>query len=144
MAIWFYSKSPEYGWLSNFSNHKFSLRGIYWHSVEYFYQAQKYLDQEIIHRIRLAESPIKAKKIGENSLLVPRLDWEEVKIRVMEEGIYAKFEQNRKLRELLLATERELLIHYSEHDLFWGQTKDGIGENQLGNIIMEVRQVFNS
>jgi hypothetical protein len=52
MAIWFYSKSPEYGWLSNFSEHAFTLDGVRWPSVEHFYQEQKYVGTAAADRIR--------------------------------------------------------------------------------------------
>ena len=79
MPIWFYSKSPEYAWLSNFSEHGFARDGVRWASVEHYYQAQKYAGTDAVERIRLAESPHKARKLGQDRSLTPRADWEEVK-----------------------------------------------------------------
>ena len=79
MPIWFYSKSPEYAWLSNFSEHGFALDGVRWASVEHYYQAQKYAGTDAVERIRLAESPHKARKLGQDRSFTPRADWEEVK-----------------------------------------------------------------
>jgi ribA/ribD-fused uncharacterized protein len=142
MPILFYSKSPEYGWLSNFSEDGFTLDGVRWPSVEHFYQAQKYAGTEAAERIRRAPSPAKARKAGQDRSLAPRPDWDRVKEEVMRSALRAKFEQNRRLRELLLATGDEELVHESGSDLFWGRSRDGAGENRLGQILMEVREAL--
>jgi len=139
MAIWFYSKCPEYPWLSNFSKSTFTLDGWRWFSVEHYYQAHKFFETETFEQIRTASSPLKARKIAQNRSLVPRPDWHEVKEEVMERALYAKFEQNRRLRLQLLATGSEELIHYSSRDLFWGRNQEGMGDNRLGEIIMKIR-----
>ena len=64
MAIWFYSKSLEYGWLSNFSEHGFVLDGVRWPSVEHYYQAQKSSDPDYRAAIRAASSPGTAKRLA--------------------------------------------------------------------------------
>jgi N-glycosidase YbiA len=140
MAIWFYSKSPDYGWLSNFSEYGFKLDGVRWASVEHYYQAQKYAGTDVAERIRKADSPLKARKAGQDRSLSVRQDWEGVKEEVMRQAIRAKFDQNRKLRELLLATADEELLHESNSDLFWGRNRDGAGDNRLGVILMDIRQ----
>ncbi len=140
MAIWFNSKSPEYGWLSNFSEHPFVLDGLRWPSVEHYYQAQKYAGTEAAERIRRADSPLKARKAGQDRSLSPRADWDATKEAVMRRAVRAKFEQHRRLRELLLATGDEELVHQSGSDLFWGHSPEGVGENRLGRILMEVRR----
>ncbi len=140
MAIWFYSKSPDHAWLSNFSEHAFKLDGVRWPSVEHFYQAQKYAGTEAVERIRKADSPLKARKAGQDRSLTARKDWDAVKEGIMGQAIRAKFEQNRQLRELLLATGDEELVHESSTDLFWGRSRDGAGDNRLGLILMTVRQ----
>ena len=140
MAIWFYSKSPEYGWLSNFFEYPFVLDSVRWPSVEHYYQAQKYTGTESAERIRRADSPQKARKAGQDRSLSPRADWDAIKEEVMRRAIRAKFEQHRKLSELLQATEDEELIHESSRDPFWGRSREGVGENRLGVILMAVRQ----
>ncbi|MGF1655590.1 MAG: NADAR domain-containing protein [Verrucomicrobiales bacterium] len=51
----------------------------------------------------------------------------------------AKFSQNRKLREMLLATGDEDLLHESGKDQFWGRDQKGTGQNRLGIMLVEVR-----
>ena len=142
MAILFYSKSPEHAWLSNFAEHGFTLDGIRWPSVEHFYQAQKYPGTEAAERIRRADAPSKARKAGQDRSLVPRPDWEAVREDVMRTAVRAKFGQNRQLLEMLLATGDEELVHQSESDVFWGRSREGVGDNRLGVILMEVREAL--
>ena len=142
MSIAFSSKSPEYGWLSNFSEHGFSLGGIRWQTVEHYYQAQKYAGTDVEHRIRGADTPLKARKIGQDRSLAVRSDWDAGKEAVMRQAVSAKFLQNRRLSAMLVATGDVELVHESGSDLFWGRTLDGAGDNRLGLIIMEVRQTL--
>lgn len=139
MPIWFYSKSPEHGWLSNLSEHGFELEGKRWRSVEHYYQAAKYGDSATRERIRLADSPTRARKLGQDRSLTVRADWERIKGDVMARAVRAKFEQNPRLRNQLLATGAEELHHESNHDLYWGRARDGRGENRLGVILMALR-----
>ncbi|MCB1204519.1 MAG: NADAR family protein [Verrucomicrobiae bacterium] len=141
MEIRFYSKSPDYAWLSNFAEHGgFSLGGRAWRSVEHFYQAQKFEDSEMQRRIQAAETPLKARKIASNREMSPRADWEAIKEGVMKEGLRAKFGQNRRLRKLLLDTGEAQLVHVSSSDLFWGRNEAEEGQNRLGELLAEVRE----
>lgn len=139
MPILFSAKSVEYGWLSNFSPDGFTLDAVRWPSVEHYYQAQKYAGSAVAERIRRAESPLKARKAGQDRSLVPRADWDARKEEVMREALHAKFTQNRRLRDRLVATGDVVLVHASSSDVFWGQTADGVGENRLGVLLMELR-----
>lgn len=116
------------------------LDNLRWSSVEHYYQAQKFPQTDICDRIRNAATSLQARKIARNRSLLPRSDWSEIKELVMIKGVSAKFEQNRKLLKSLVATKTEILIHHSSQDLFWGQNDEGVGDNRLGQILMEVRQ----
>ncbi|WP_417847153.1 NADAR family protein [Thalassoglobus sp.] len=140
MEIWFHSKSDTYSWLSNFSEDGFTLDGEFWPSVEHFYQAQKYVGTEHSEQIRNAESPLKARKAGKNRSLVPRPDWDEVKIVVMRSALEAKFLQNQRLNRKLLETKDHELVHESKSDSFWGRSREGTGQNYLGELLMQVRE----
>jgi N-glycosidase YbiA len=144
MPIQFSSKSVEFGWLSNFSPDAFTLDGVRWPSVEHYYQAQKFAGTQVADRIRRADTPLKARKAGQDRSLVPRSDWDEVKEDVMRHALQAKFAQNRRVRDRLVATGDEVLIHESGSDLWWGQNPDGAGANRLGVIIMEIRAALRS
>lgn len=73
-----------------------------------------------------------------------RPDWDDVKVDVMEEIVYAKFTQNENLMHMLVLTEDMPLIEgNSWGDTFWGVC-DGVGENNLGKILMRVRDRLNT
>ena len=67
-----------------------------------------------------------------------RPDWEEVKVQVMRELLYAKFSEE-PLRGMLKATgDQHLEEGNNWGDTFWGVCR-GRGENWLGKLLMEVR-----
>ncbi|MFO1056040.1 MAG: NADAR family protein [Dongiaceae bacterium] len=138
--VWFHSKDPATGWLSNFSPHPFTLDGVRWPSVEHCYQALKYPDPAVAARIRAAESAARARKLGQDRSLAVRPDWAERRLAVMALALRAKFEQNRALGVRLLATGAAPLIHLSASDHFWGRSRDGEGENRLGELLMALRR----
>jgi N-glycosidase YbiA len=139
IPIHFSSKTADFAWLSNFSPDPFTIEGVRWPSVEHFYQAQKYESSEIAERIRLAETPLKARKAGQDRSLAPRADWQSIKEDIMRIAVMNKFAQNRRIREQLLATGDEELFHISNSDSYWGRSSDGEGDNRLGQILMDVR-----
>lgn len=54
-----------------------------------------------------------------------------------------KYLQNSDIAELLLTTDENLLVEYAPHgDCFWGVDKAYVGQNWLGNVLMEVREVL--
>lgn len=68
-----------------------------------------------------------------------RSDWEEAKYNVMYEIVKAKFTQNLDLKTKLLETDNQHLEEGNTWgDKIWG-TVNGVGENNLGKILMRVR-----
>lgn len=125
----------EYSFLSNFYSCKVEYNGLFYKSSEAAYQAQKcpFLAKKFTEL-----SASESKKMGRKVQI--RYDWEEQKLSIMKEIITNKFTQNEYLKEKLLETGNAEL--YEENywgDKFWG-TVDGIGENHLGKILMEVRE----
>ncbi|WP_395092793.1 NADAR family protein [Armatimonas sp.] len=65
MPIKFYSKTNGNAYLSNFSSHGFELGGVYWPTVEHYFQAMKFpTHPEYQEKIRLAKSAGQAKTLG--------------------------------------------------------------------------------
>ena len=129
-------KGP-YAFLSNFWFCDVVLDGLKYKSVEHAFQAAKTFDPEWRAKIRLASKPGEAKKLGRQVPL--RSDWEEVKLDVMHDLLYQKFTSTTILRLDLLRTVGSQLIEGNYwHDTFWGVC-DGIGQNWLGRLLMEVR-----
>ena len=140
MTVFFYKREAEYGYLSNFSHHGFTLDGLYWPTSEHYFQAQKFLDEAARENVRLANNPSQAARAGRNRELPIRDDWDSVRCKVMERAVYAKFSQNDDiLRELLSAGDEEL-VEDTRDDYFWGCGQDRTGENNLGKILMQVRE----
>jgi len=126
----------EYRFLSNFWPGVVEYEGIRYPSTEHAFQAAKTTDQEERRRIAALPSPRDAKRAGRTVSL--RGDWEAIKIDVMLDIVRMKF-RHAYLREMLLATgDHELVEGNDWNDAFWGVCR-GRGENNLGKILMRVR-----
>jgi N-glycosidase YbiA len=141
-TIRFYSVGDDHGELSNFAAFPVRLRGKTWPTTEHFFQAQKFVDDRDREAVRKAASPMLAARMGRDRKRKLRRDWESVKVSVMREAIEAKFRQHDDLRALLLATGDALLIEHTENDDFWGDGGDGSGRNELGRLLMELREIL--
>ncbi|MBP3379754.1 MAG: NADAR family protein [Ruminococcus sp.] len=127
----------EYFFLSNFYEAPITYEGLTYQNNEAAFQAQKCADpkeREAFTRM----NPSEAKRAGRRVQL--RKDWEDIKISVMADIVMAKFSQNRKLAEKLLATGDACLEEGNDWgDRIWG-TVNGQGANCLGRILMDTRE----
>jgi ribA/ribD-fused uncharacterized protein len=126
-------RTPENRFLGNFYECYVEMDGIIYPTVEHAFQAAKTFDRNDRERIREANSPRQAKRVGRSVSL--RSDWDNVRVDVMKELLLKKFETS-ELRKQLLATRDAQLV--SGGDSFWGMV-DGMGLNQLGKLLMEIR-----
>lgn len=129
----------QYRFLSNFYEARVEYGGLTYGSNEAAFQAQKCMTED--EKIPFTEfGPGKSKGIGCHVRLRP--DWDEVKVGIMEEIVYAKFIQNPELAAKLLATGKKVLVEGNHWgDICWGvDTRTGRGENHLGRILMKVRE----
>lgn len=126
----------EYAFLSNFYEANILYNGITYINNEAAFQAQKTLDEN--ERMRFAYmDPRRAKAKGRKVKLRP--DWGNVKIQIMYEICTAKFIQHPDLLQKLLETGDEYLEEGNNWgDRFWG-TVNGVGQNNLGKILMKIR-----
>ncbi len=132
-----FHKEP-YKFLSNFYEASIIYGGLTYQNSEAAFQAQKCMSEE--EKIQFTKlGPGKSKGIGRRVKL--RLDWEEVKVGIMEEIVRAKFSQHQELAVKLIETGNKKLIEGNRWgDTFWGvDTRTGQGENHLGIILMKVR-----
>ena len=93
--------------------------------------------------IHNASTPGSAKKLGGQRDGPCRLrpDWEEVKVDLMRDILFAKFTQNEDLKAILVATGKRELKEHTPRDKFWGDGgKKGNGKNMLGKLLMAVRE----
>ncbi len=136
----------EYFFLSNFYEVPVTFDGITYQNNEAAFQAQKVApragEKPFVDRRRdfAMLNPSEAKKLGRKVTLRP--DWEDVKIELMKGIVLAKFEQNPDLAEKLLETGDAYLEEGNTWgDRIWG-TVGGKGANNLGKILMEVRDTL--
>lgn len=127
----------DHRFLSNFWPARITLLGLHYATTEHAYQAMKCVDQfENAEDIRLAKTAGKAKRMGQETLV--REDWDLIKVDVMR--LISRLKYNiPELKMLLLSTgDHELIEGNTWGDTFWGVC-DGAGENNLGKILMEIR-----
>jgi ribA/ribD-fused uncharacterized protein len=127
----------RYRFLSNFYPAEVELDNIIYPTVEHAYQAAKTLSQISRAQIRLAGTPGQAKRMGRVVKLRP--NWEGIKLAIMDRLVCQKFSKE-PLRSMLIATGDARLIEGNRWgDTFWGVCR-GIGQNNLGLIIMNIRE----
>ena len=153
--LFFRRDRDTFPFLSNFYPASIILDEFNWHSSEQYYQYYKSDEPTFKEAIIATETALEAKIIGATALTSAGIEtmtykhnkrckrcdnWDDIKLDLMQKVVRAKFEQNPKLMKMLLATNNTLLIEDSEEDYFWGSGADGSGMNQLGKILMTVRQ----
>ena len=129
----------EYAFLSNYYDSPIFYDGILYPTVEHAFQAAN--TTVFIQRIIIAnkKTPGQAKCAGRKVTL--RDNWDDIKLYIMKELIILKF-TNPKLKSALLNTkDAELIERNTWNDTYWGIC-NGIGENHLGKILMEVREML--
>ena len=131
--------TPETRWLSNMNYVKIRYNGINYPSTENFYQAMKYkgdTTRELISKLK----PHEAKKYSRDNTMTNE-NFESRKLDIMLYAQREKYSQE-PFKSKLLATGNCLLEEGNWwNDKFWGvDIKTREGENNLGKIIMRVRQ----
>lgn len=129
-------------YLSNFYEAPIEYNGLSYKNNEAAFQAQKVLDNET--REQFCELPPNlAKRLGRKVKL--REDWDEVKVDIMKEICRTKFETHPNLMDRLLTTGNRPLVEGNDwNDTFWGVDDENGGENNLGKILMELREEFKN
>jgi ribA/ribD-fused uncharacterized protein len=123
--------------LSNFWPCRITHDGIEYPTTEHAYQALKTTNKDIRRAIAQAASPYLAKKAGKAVQL--REDWEQVKVPVMRFLLRLKFYHAPYTKALLATGDDQLIEGNYWKDTFWGVC-DGVGENWLGRLLMEIRE----
>lgn len=138
-TVYFYSQVDAYAEFSNFAPFGVAIGGVWWPTVEHYFQAQKFDDPNYREKIRRASRPKDAKALGMTRQLPLRPDWEDVKDGLMLEAVRTKFRTHEKLAKLLLSTGERMIVENAPMDAYWGCGPDGKGLNKLGKILMSVR-----
>jgi ribA/ribD-fused uncharacterized protein len=123
--------------LSNFYPCEVAFEGKLYKSSEHAYMAAKTVDENIRAYIASQPTPAAAKKIGRSIPL--RGGWDSIRIHYMRVVLESKF-GDYELRERLNATKgHELIEGNTWGDVFWGQCPIGNGRNELGKLLMSIR-----
>lgn len=145
----------DYCFLSNFFLVDIEIDRITYPSVEHAYMAGKSDDPN--WKIRCADKRLQGrqiKQLGQNVKL--KSDWSEFKVPHMKRCLEKKFAKQPLKSWLLETGEEELQEGNYWGDIFWGvstvtkyfKKRDkfvfkGEGENNLGKLLMEIRQELN-
>lgn len=142
MAIYFYKEFGPLGYLANYSNHGFYKDGIYYKTVEHFYQSKKFLDLKLQNKVIGAETPKEASNIGRDKNNKLRDNWFKMKQDIMLEGVLEKFRQNKDILIKLLNTGNEEIVENTVDEYYWGCGKNKSGENNFGKILVRAREIL--
>ena len=126
--------------LSTYSRHGFELDGQFWPSVEHYFQAMKFEDPAEREKVRLAEHPVRARRLGRRRFRkLLRKDWSQLRRVIMTRAVYTKCRTHPAVAERLLGTGETKLIESSQYDYYWGCGRDRRGHNTYGLVLMDVR-----
>lgn len=136
----FFSRADDQQPLGTWSYHPFNLEDKEWPTVEHYFQAMKFVDPNYREKIRLAETPKQARKLGRTRFKKIRKDWKKVKVVFMTRGVYTKCKTFTNVADALLETADKKLVENSVYDYYWGCGRDRRGTNQYGEVLMNVRK----
>jgi ribA/ribD-fused uncharacterized protein len=136
------SFTGENAFLSNFYPSKIEVFGSGFETVEHFFQSFKMTNASDAYFVARQPTPGKAKRTAKS--LPKRADWELIKQCVMYTGCMMKFSKP-EFRLLLLKTEDQLFVEGNTWgDRYWGQCPVGNGQNNLGFILMHIRDFLRA
>ncbi|MBV9988721.1 MAG: NADAR family protein [Chitinophagaceae bacterium] len=130
--------------LSNFWPCSIEWDGLLFPTLEHAYAASKTADDEIKRKIRSCPTPGEAKEYMAAHDLATDPGWtRDKKLGVMKALLALKFGGREPLltRALLATGDAELIEGNDWNDTFWGVC-NGAGENNLGKLLMELRQTL--
>ena len=124
----------ELAFLSNLFETEIAVAGMKFRNVEAAFQSFK--DEKRQQEFEKLDG-VAAKKLGRKVNL--KKDWEQKKDSLMYELLKIKF-TNAELKQKLIETGDVVLVEINHWgDKYWGVFK-GQGKNQLGNLLMKIRE----
>lgn len=153
-----------HGELANFYKSPITWNGRVYPTAEHLFHARKYIFDGAPQRyldyaeiIRKASTPYKAKILGiqlhytmyqwqrdlckiidsYNDVKLNSQELDGRKLQIMYETIRCKIFQNENCRRILLSTSDKYIIKAGHP--FWGVDSNGAGENNIGKILMTIR-----
>lgn len=130
----------SYSCFSNFYLREVKYKDKIYKTKEHAFQCQKATNCRDFEYVFNAPTPLKAKRRSRAINL--RDNWNHVKVSIMKEIVLEFFKQHNDLRDILMSTDDAELIEGNDWgDVFWGVCNEE-GENHLGKILMEVRDML--
>lgn len=129
--------------LGNFYLEPVTYQGITFRCAEAAFQAAKCTNPNDRNQFSYLDGD-NAFKLG-RSLTTVRSDWHQVKRQIMKEILIEKFKAS-SLQSALISTGNAYIIEHNlrkGRDTFWSDDFDGTGQNELGQILMEIRQYYS-
>ena len=113
-------------------------------------KARLFGDELLAEMIVEARTPKEAKQLGRKVSGFEEGYWQDCRFDIAVRGNYAKFSQNKALRDFLLKTDSAATVEASPYDQIWGigmdqnhpdarEPKRWQGLNLQGFVLMEVR-----
>lgn len=141
------------GTYSQWCPSEFEIDGVYYNCAEQYMMAKKALlfnDLESYDKIMLEKQPYHQKALGKKVKGFVKETWESVCRTIVFDANYAKFTQNPKMYDELMATGNLEIVEASPEDTIWGiglletdplalNKATWKGTNWLGEAIMGVR-----
>lgn len=120
------------------------MDGDTWPSVDHYFYAMHFDDAALRSKIQRARTSNIARQIARDPANAAKIrpNWNSVQLQVMRQALEAKFTQHEELLDELCDTDHIMLVAFMPHDLFWGRTRDGRGDNHLGVLLMQLRQTL--
>jgi len=104
-----------YHCFSSFSKYSFIIDSLEWPTVNHYFQAMKFEDENYKTLIRNAADPYDASWLGKDRTKKIKNNWNEIRYSYMYKATKAKFEQNIEIRKILLDTgDRNIICHNPE------------------------------
>jgi len=133
----------EFYCLENFSAFKIYWQGILFATSEQAYQWEKFPKQDVVReQIINAMSAHQAFKIAQENDHLRDPNWLQRRVPVMRDILAAKLRQHEYVRRKLFETGDRLIVEDSWRDDFWGAGADGTGQNMLGRLWMQHRELL--
>lgn len=132
----------DYRPLSNFKKARVLLDGIAYDSVEKAYQAAKWLPEDREYFTSCDNRQSIAYNRDNSPNMYTANEWDAVKLDVMYDLLVQKFDPtlNADNAAFLLATGNRYIEETNWwNDTFWGKNLQGEGDNNLGKILMFIR-----
>ena len=156
MHVFFWQTREEFGFLSQWFKSGFVVDGEYYRYAEQYMMAAKarlFGDEETQDKIMSAKSPMVMKHLGRAVRGYDEAKWAAAGFDEVVKANFAKFSQNDKLKERLLATGDAVIAEASPKDSKWGIGIDAEtasktdetnwpGQNLLGKALMKVREML--